>query len=838
VINLGEGEKNMKKIDLIALVLTVLMLIPIISTALAAQPPIVSDTLYVGTIGWGPRRADSARAYDTGSGELILNSYDTLIFENGELYWDFVPWLATNVPTREDVTKTVTSTDVSLTDPTGSHWSDGSRCIGWVDNHVTGNLDAGDVVYLVEPDGSYRTWFVQAFSAGPPVSVTLWRGRYVFHIRTVGADGTSIKFFNETGGVEDTFEVADAEYSLKRGIVQDQIGSPQWMLYKALFDTMNSGPFASNTTEPTAMSFAHMVNNAIEVSGSDLIINVGIPFPDVSFKQVLSQTWGAIVSKEFSISIGCWNGDLFTDSIGYGYPDWWDKPVPGYKTSGGLDATVRRGYRSPYDATAAIPGRTAFTNGYRYVGTGPYHVSQLDSVNLVVALDRNPGCWLFATPTSPFPGFPPAVPPAKSFLDHIIIHYIDSDSVREASFASGDLDVCAIPRADLWIICDPTTGEPKVATEKTIKNISPSLSMDACHFTFTVDPSSTYIGTGSLSGGLGVPPDFFNNTHVRKAFAYSFNTTGYLKDAWQGEGVYRKNPLIYGLAPDYYNNSVPGYDINYALAEQELKAATFGGVSVWDSGFTLTLAFNTGNTQRYIECLMTQAFFNLLSTYDGRTGNPFVVTIKEIDWPTYLDLFETYMLPIWDIGWLADFADADNFMRPYMHSDGDFAYFQNYTADNGWGSHKDELIDAAIKTPDGSARAAIYQELQMIYYNDCPSFPIVVPTGRRFCQYWVRGWYYDALYPAQYYASMWKENTCWFDISGSTPGVSDGACNMRDITYLILHFNAKAPAPAKPVDPKWVGTYGCGGVDPYGDRVCNMRDITWCILHFNHHAQP
>jgi len=68
--------------------------------------------------------------------------------------------------------------------------------------------------------------------------------------------------------------------------------------------------------------------------------------------------------------------------------------------------------------------------------------------------------------------------------------------------------------------------------------------------------------------------------------------------------------------------------------------------------------------------------------------------------------------------------------------------------------------------------------------------------------------------------------------------VPDDVTNMRDVTYLLLHFNAKAPEPGKTPDPKWVGTYGFGGVDPYGDRICNMRDITFTILHFNHRNVP
>jgi hypothetical protein len=123
------------------------------------------------------------------------------------------------------------------------------------------------------------------------------------------------------------------------------------------------------------------------------------------------------------------------------------------------------------------------------------------------------------------------------------------------------------------------------------------------------------------------------------------------------------------------------------------------------------------------------------------------------------------------------------------------------------------------------------------YYEDCPSFAVNNPRGRRWCQYWVKGWYYNALYMSQYYYSFWKSDDCWFDISGTPIGISDGKLDMKDIAYLILHFNAKAPVPGKPTDPKWVGVYGANGaVDCYGDRVSNMKDIAGAIQHFGHKA--
>ena len=807
----------MKKLNLIAVFAVALMLLAMVPVnVLAAQPPVDTSTLYVGTIGWGPRRADSVRAYDTGSGELIFNVYDTLISFNQEAYWDFVPDLATNVPSKSDgtivdLTKTVTSTDVNLADPTGSTWSDGSTCVGWADVDGNGAFGVLDIVYLHESDGSYRSWQVQSMTTGAPVSLTLFRQKWIFHIRTTDANGNPIYFVDEGGATNDTFDIGDAEYSFKRGLVQDQYGSPMWMFYKPMFGQMNSDSFASNTTHPTAMDLAHLIDNAIEVSGNDLIINLGMVFPENAFKQILSQTWASIVSKQFSISIGCWNGDLYADADANGYPDWFE--------------TIRHASRSPYDKQGTItrPPGVTFSNGYRYVGTGPYRVITFDSTNNKVELAKNPSYW---KGWAPFQG---GTTPRNHF-EKIVILYIADDDTRINAFKSGDIDVCAVPRSKMFNLLDPSTGEPTIPGIKTIKKIEPALSMDAIHYTFTLDPSTPYMPKRTDTGAA--LPNFFNDTHVRKAFSYAFNHSAYIKDAWFGEAVYRNNMLIYGLVPDYYDPTTGGYEIDSAKATAELKAATLpDGKSLWDAGFTITLTYNEGNTQRQIACLMIQSFFQSL-------GSQFVVNVVSITWDAYLDAFEAYQLPIWSIGWLADFADADNFARPYMHSYGDFAYFQNYTAANGWGTRKDQLIDTALSTPDGSARAALYKELQQIYYNDAPSLPIDIPVGRRWCWYWVKGWYYNALYPAQYYYSMYKEDTCWYNISGPTPGVPDDVTNMRDVTYLLLRFNVKAPEPGKPVDPKWVGTYGYGGIDPYGDRICNMRDVTFTILHFNHKNQP
>ena len=70
----------MKHIKLLAIVTTAILFLGIFTVlpALGTQPPLKKE-YYVGTIGQ-PARMDPARAYDTASGELLQNVYQTLIW--------------------------------------------------------------------------------------------------------------------------------------------------------------------------------------------------------------------------------------------------------------------------------------------------------------------------------------------------------------------------------------------------------------------------------------------------------------------------------------------------------------------------------------------------------------------------------------------------------------------------------------------------------------------------------------------------------------------------------------------------------------------------------------
>jgi len=249
--------------------------------------------------------------------------------------------------------------------------------------------------------------------------------------------------------------------------------------------------------------------------------------------------------------------------------------------------------------------------------------------------------------------------------------------------------------------------------------------------------------------------DMFSDSDVRKGFSYAFDYDTYIRDVYLGEADRCITPIVDTLP--YHNPAQAGYDYNLALAQSHLQNA-WGG-DLWENGFSLTLAYNTGNVARRIASEMTMAAIESL--------NPkFHIDIASVPWPEYLGELVSFKLTAFVLGWLADYPDPHNFVYPFMHSDGTFSYFQRYS-----NPIVDALVEDGIATPDGPAREAIYYELQRLYVEDNPGVPLAKPTGRHWERDWIQGWYYNPIYggslavgfgstapaaPVLYFYHLWK----------------------------------------------------------------------------------
>jgi len=339
-------------------------------------------------------------------------------------------------------------------------------------------------------------------------------------------------------------------------------------------------------------------------------------------------------------------------------------------------------------------------------GTGPFMMERWDA-GVEISLVRNDNYWK-----------------GPANFERFITKVVDEWTTRKLMLQAGDADWVYVPRDYI--------SELEGVEGLTVYKDLPELSVDSFFFQFDISPESTFVGSGKLDGN-GIPLDFFTDPDVRKGFTYAFAWELYISDAMSYEGKQMASPVIEGLS--YYNPDLPKYAKDLAKAEEHFKKA-WGG-EVWEKGFALTIAYNAGNTPRKTGCEILQA--NLFKI------NPnFQVRVQVMQWPTLLRGMYRQLLPMFQIGWQADYPDAHNFIYPFMHSNGTFSGWQNYR-----NPVVDELIAKGIGSTDPAERQAIYNQLGQIYYDDNPGILLCQPQGRRYFRDWVKGYVFNPIDPAQ-----------------------------------------------------------------------------------------
>jgi peptide/nickel transport system substrate-binding protein len=240
------------------------------------------------------------------------------------------------------------------------------------------------------------------------------------------------------------------------------------------------------------------------------------------------------------------------------------------------------------------------------------------------------------------------------------------------------------------------------------------------------------VGSGRLDGN-GVPSDFFADVNVRRGVAHAVDYQAAIRDCNRGKAVVGHGPIPRGLAG--YDADREWYGTDKPRAEAAFREAHGG--RLWETGFTFTVLFNSGNTAR--QCLAQV----VKSGLEG-LNQKFKVDVRGVTWAQYLSLYRAGKLPMWIIGWSADYPDPDNFVSPYLHSTGTYASAQSYAA-----SQVDQLIEQGRTETDPGRRDEIYAELQEIAYNDVPTIwldPVALVVMRS----WVQGWYNNPTFPGLY----------------------------------------------------------------------------------------
>ncbi len=342
-------------------------------------------------------------------------------------------------------------------------------------------------------------------------------------------------------------------------------------------------------------------------------------------------------------------------------------------------------------------------------GTGPYKLVRIDKASEVV-FERFDGYW----------GPKPAM--AKAMLK-----IVEEWSTRKLMLLQGDVDYALVDPMyyaemdkEPGIKRYPEKGQPQMV-ELGNRGISFNQKIAA-----TDNP---YIGSGKLDG-KGVPPDFFADKDVRLAFTYAFDKPTYLKEINKGFGISAETPIPMGLP--YFNPKLKAYPYDLKKAADHFKKAFKG--QLWKNGFTLDLTYNTGNQVR-------EQTMKMLAESLSAINPKFKVQARSVEWATFVNQQNKRMLPIFYIGWGADFADPHNFIYTYMYSKGGL-YASRCSYVN---PEADKLIEQGLYETDPKKREAAYFKLQDIWQQDVPGIMLHQPIRQQYFKDWVKGYYFHPM---------------------------------------------------------------------------------------------
>jgi peptide/nickel transport system substrate-binding protein len=626
---------------------------PDFSTGFASKDP---TTFVVQEISGGPQTLDPALAYDSSSGEILQNTYDTLVFFNREKKNELVPMLATEVP---------------------------SIANGGI------SADGLTVTFKIRPGVK--------FHSGNPLTVE------------------------------------DVAYTFQRGLLLSGSISPQWLFTEPLFGSTAYNDITDQLDPDGAkglidnrdglkaedpaelMALCDTVKSKIVADSAAGTVTFHLAQSWGPFVITFANMWGSIQEKAWVGANGGWDGDCAT-------------------------------WQNFYAPTADEVNASGI--GKKANGTGPYKLKSWGDTELI--MEANDNYWM-EKPL--WDGAPTGAPKLKT----VILKFVEEFSTRFAAMQAGDADLIQAGTPQNWPVMDEDEGatcdrDGVCTIDDPAKPLVRYVNQDVSNrtdafFNFKISTTggNDYIGSGKLDGN-GIPPDFFSDVHVRRAFAYCFDWDIFIKDVAQGEGIQANNVMLLGELGDDPNGA--HYTFDAAKCTEEFKASTWkseDGKSLWDTGFRLIVGYNAGNTVRQS---VAQIFRDNISAVNPK----FKVESQSLEWPNYLEAYQGKKLPFFIIGWIEDIPDPHNWT--FTYTAGAFGGKQGMPKEL-----KDQfrpLVESGAKETDPAKRTAIYKQFNQLYYDNVPAVLLAQIGARFYFQRWVKGYYTNSLYSYMWYYSLSK----------------------------------------------------------------------------------
>jgi len=696
----------------------------VIPSAIAQVEVPNPDTLVEVTIG-DTDTLDPVHAYDTASGEILFHIYDNLIAYKGPSLKEFVPMLATE--------------------------------------------------WKVSPDGK----------------------TYTFTIRK------GVKFHNG-----DVLTPDDVAYSFQRVLIHSHPDSPAWIYLEDLLGVYDLQELAD--AGKTDAEICEMVKNAVKVDGDKVIFQLVAPSATFLSRIAQPSSWGVITDKKWVIEQGGWDGSCETWRQFYQIEK---ENLPLHTKANGTGPFKLDRWTAEVETVLVRNddywgGPAKLARVIRMVnpefGTRKLMLEKGDAD--IIAVPRQFTPQMEGTPGVRTLKYLPGV-----FNEAVFFNY-DVPVEGNPNVGSGKLDGQGIPGdffTDIHIrkafnycfdwkrfIDEVYLGEAK-QSRGPIPSSLPYYNPDQPVYSYDLEKAAEEFKLAwgrpvvrlAADGETDVSPEGANDLHIAlsgltditywwtkdgerigdakdvllaEIFNVGFNPS---TRGQQGGFLWLKYKGVEDAAPAEANDLHIKLKVGAPIGvtywwtkdgepvgpKQKIKAIAIDlsldlVESIWDTGFKFTSIYNVGNEMRRVAAEILEACAESL--------NPkFSVEVRGEPWPTYLDNFRKRRIPFWIIGWLADFPDPHNFVHPYMHSHGAFAYRQRLSKIANY----DELIEAAAKEINPAKRQELYYELQKRAYEDAIDIFLDDAQGRHWQRCWVDGYLYNPMWPGLNYYLLAKK---------------------------------------------------------------------------------
>lgn len=572
-------------------------------------------------------------------------------------------------------------------------------------------VKCGELIYniyepLIYPNKDKVNDFVPQLATGWDISQD---GKtYVFNIRE------GVKFHDGS-----TLTPEDVAYSIWRTVIQDRAAGPTWLYLQPLFglDVQSfEADVVGKQNNNDWPAGCEAVKKAVTFSSSAGTVTFHLKQPFAPMLQILGKAWGAqIMSKAWVTRQGGWNGDC---------------------------STAQR-YHDPKAEDDELYNKSN--------GTGPYKLERWAPSEEVV-LVRNDAYWR----TEPaWQGGPSG--PAR--IKRIVIKAVKEWGTRLAMLKAHDVDLIEIPQqyrpqVDSLVkeTCDAGTGQCVEGNADGFLRLDKKLpNFSSAGALFMVEQVNTaggnpYLGSGKLDGA-GIPPDFFSDVHVRRAFNYCFDWDTLINDVYSGEAEQVYGPITRGQLG--FSAAQPHYSLDLDMCAEELKASTLtspDGGSLWDTGFLVQFPYTDG---------ASHVAADILKANLGKVNPKFRLEASPQAGTTITKDRLSSRMPIYEYGWIEDYHDPHNWASAYLSSGGFHASLMKYAPDLQ--RELDDLVLKAVQETDEEKRSALYAQMQNIAYEQALSVYTVQAQGRYYKPITLKGWYHNPSVFWNYFYSWYNE---------------------------------------------------------------------------------